>query len=242
MASKSELPLYVESPGWFRRRRLFVALGGASVIYCLCFFAFTLHDLRLTEQVSRLQEQVHELEARALEAQTFSREEDEDDDGEEEGDEGEDDDTTLQEMLKWRTGATWDATSTPAEIARYEDATSVFGDVELLSEIHSADTCNDLCLESARCAAWTLHRVRALCMLRLVGVPLVTHGSDLISGRLSEEELATRHAEWLNATADRGAENAATADTDVDDLREQPEPYVYEPYAGPRWAQNRSSA
>lgn len=74
-------------------------------------------------------------------------------------------------------------------------------------------------------------------MLRLVGVPLVTHGSDLISGRLSEEELATRHAEWLNATADRGAENAATADTDVDDLREQ-----LEPYAGPRWAQNRSSA
>ena len=77
-------------------------------------------------------------EAAALHMQRLEGEEG-DEDGEE-GDEGEDDDTTLQEMLKWRTGATWDATSTPAEIARYEDATSVFGDVELLRFRHTNPT------------------------------------------------------------------------------------------------------
>ena len=81
---------------------------------------------------------------------------------------------------------------TDEETERHADATSFFGDVELVAEVPSATECALRCHSRGQCVAWTLLKSRRLCMHRLAGAPLLRYSSDVIGacGRLAETRQA----------------------------------------------------
>ena len=96
-----------------------------------------------------------------------------------------------------------------ADVERYDDATTLLGDVSVTTDVHSVRQCHELCVSEPACAAWTLDKYRYVCLLRLLNVSTVRYSADYIGGRLDAFELATRAADWGDADADVEAAAAA---------------------------------
>ena len=93
---------------------------------------------------------------------------------------------------------------TVEEQERYNDSTSVFGDVKLLFDVRAPDECERRCTGHGRCAAWTLHKYHALCMLRLLNTTALAFSGDFVSGRLSDAQISERAARIVEAYERRG--------------------------------------
>ena len=89
---------------------------------------------------------------------------------------------------------------TDGELEVYNDSTSFFGDVGVFTDVGAASECEGLCLDDGRCVAWTLDKLKALCMLRLRNTSTLRYGNDVIGARLSAGYMADRAAK-----ADTGA-------------------------------------
>ena len=96
-----------------------------------------------------------------------------------------------------------------ADVERYDDATTLLGDVSVTTDVHSVRQCHEFCVSEPACAAWTLDKYRYVCLLRLLNVSTVRYSADYIGGRLDASELATRAADWGDADADVEAAAAA---------------------------------
>ena len=125
-----------------------------------------------------------------------------------------------------------------ADVERYDDATTLLGDVSVTTDVHSVRQCHELCVSEPACAAWTLDKYRYVCLLRLLNVSTVRYSADYIGGRLDASELATRAADWGDADADVEAA-AAAREAEGEEAGGGGLKFVAQPaarYAGAPWA------
>ena len=125
-----------------------------------------------------------------------------------------------------------------ADVERYDDSTTLLGDVSVTTDVHSVRQCHELCVSEPACAAWTLDKYRYVCLLRLLNVSTVRYSADYIGGRLDASELATRAADWGDADADVEAA-AAAREAEGEEAGDGRLKFVAQPaarYAGAPWA------
>lgn len=129
--------------------------------------------------------------------------------GEEDGDEGDvfDGRRSFDDRFHDRFDDRYDSVpreTTAEELEHYNDSTTYFGDITVLTDIRAADECNANCHSDGRCVAWTHDKARSLCLLRLLNASSVRYSPDFISGTLGADEIAERAARLLGGAAGGG--------------------------------------
>ena len=81
---------------------------------------------------------------------------------------------------------------TDEDVERYNDSTTFLGDVRLLVDVSIPVECEEHCLAHGRCIAWTLHKERHLCLLRLVNTSALRYTADSVGARLTRAQIAER--------------------------------------------------
>ena len=95
---------------------------------------------------------------------------------------------------------------TDEDVERYNDSTTFLGDVRLLVDVSIPVECEEHCLAHGRCVAWTLHKERHLCLLRLVNTSALRYTADSVGGRLTRAQIAERARRLERARAKRASE------------------------------------
>ena len=85
--------------------------------------------------------------------------------------------------------------TTEEERLKYNDSMDFFGDISIVMHVHTPADCEIICLEEAKCVAWTLDKARFLCLSRLVNVSVVSDNAVAIGGRISADQVASRHVD-----------------------------------------------
>ncbi len=98
---------------------------------------------------------------------------------------------------------------TDEDIERYNDSTTFLGDVRLLLDVSVPVECEEHCLAHGRCVAWTLHKERHLCLLRLVNTSALRYAADAVGGRLTRAQIAERARRLERAKAQRAGDERA---------------------------------
>ena len=104
-----------------------------------------------------------------------------------------DDVDAVEAELQVSSSATRDVVKpTNLEVELFEDSTNFFGDMQILTEVFTVDSCFESCKETRQCVAWTLDKYRYICLLRLSLSPTVRYSEDYIGARLSAKDVKQR--------------------------------------------------
>ena len=123
------------------------------------------------------------------------------------------------------------------DVQEYEDSTDLLGDVRVFTDVRATRDCASRCTMEPACVAWTLDKMRFLCLLRLAGMPSVRYSSDFIGARLTAEQISARAAQL---DTERGedvevATDAADDEGDGFEVVQQQRRRAQSPYVGSPW-------